>query len=64
MIERKIGEVFEDQGHKIKASLDVFDCACIGCIYGNMCFGPGRNKQLYNSNERQDGKDIIFKEIK
>ena len=64
MIEHKIGEVFEDCGKKIKAVIDIFDCACIGCLDANICFERGNEKQLCNSNERKDGKDIIFKEVK
>lgn len=60
--ERKIGEVFDYQGMKLKVK--EADILCEGCVFEEDCFN--RNKQIVGECEngkRKDGKKVVFIDV-
>ena len=60
--ERKIGEVFDYQGMKLKVK--EADILCKGCVFEEDCFN--RNKQIVGECEngkRKDGKKVVFVDV-
>ena len=66
-MERKIGEVFEFEGKKCVAVYDdslYFDHSCINCVFAEKPISYCRNKARCLPENRQDGKNVIFVEVK
>lgn len=66
-MERKIGEVFEFEGKKCAVvednSLD-FIYSCISCVFAKKPLSYCKKKARCLPENRQDGKSVIFVEVK
>ena len=59
-MERKIGEIFECDGKKLQVIEDPFN-TCHGCyFFDNKCGEKYDERGICPSNEREDGKGVIF----
>ena len=61
-MERKIGEVFEFEGRKYKV-VETDMCTCEGCAF-NHTWDLHFCDNGCTANERTDGADVIFVEVK
>ena len=60
-MERKIGEIFECDGKKLQVIEDPFN-TWDGCYFnGNKCNNKYNERGICSSNERGDGRSVIFK---
>ena len=63
-MERKVGETFEFKGRTLEVVEQ--EESCIGCYFLNLFyFGKGRdmNKMVGRCGNREDKKNVIFKEV-
>ena len=59
-MERKIGEIFECDGKKLQVIEDPFN-TCDGCNFnGNKCNEKYDERGICSSDEREDGRGVIF----
>ena len=59
-MERKIGEIFECDGKKLQVVEDHFN-TCDGCYFnGNKCNEKHDERGICSSDEREDGRGVIF----
>lgn len=68
IMERKVGEVFEDlKGNKVKVVRSPFPGTCTACLYDNHSCCMTKSSRIISgycaSMFRSDGKDVIFKEV-
>lgn len=66
-MERKIGEVFEYQGVKIKTIKNPMGCDCRGCYFdceGRSCLDDDAKTGHCSNTYRRDGICVIFKLLK
>ena len=65
-MERKIGEKFTDNGVELEVVKEEDKGNCVGCHYNTPEIGCTKNEKYVGSCTfcfRQDGEDIIFKEV-